>query len=143
MTTTWGSVRLGGDRAATGLAFHPTSTNALYARTDVGGAYRWDPVTMGWTPIADGAGLGGAESRFHGMASIAVDLNNDQPVYIATGRYTFEANGRIYVSSDRGRTWTHVDLPLPLGGNDPGRVMGERPMVDPRLPSTLSRTAGL
>jgi hypothetical protein len=110
-TTAPGSFMPGGAGSVTGLAFHPTSVNVLYARTDAGGAYRWDPTTMSWTSIADGAGLGAARSRFHGMSSIALDLNDDQPVYIATGKYTFEANGRIYVSNDRGRTWTHVDLP--------------------------------
>jgi hypothetical protein len=110
-TTAPGSVMPGGAGSVTGLVFHPTPANVLYARTDVGGAYRWDPTTMSWTAIADGVGLDAARRRFHGIASIALDLNDDQPVYIATGRYTFEADGRIYVSNDRGRTWTHVDLP--------------------------------
>ena len=130
----------------TGLIFHPTTQDLLYARTDIGGAYRWDPVTTSWIPITDGLGFGATESRFHGIESIALDPNNDQLVYMATGMYTFEGNGRLYISSDRGNHWTHVNLPFALGGNNPGRAIGERLMVDPNLPSTLfigSREAGL
>ena len=144
--TTWNSVKFGGGGYVSGLIFHPTSPHVLYARTDIGGAYRWNQQTSTWTPITDGLGFGAAESRFHGVESIAVDPTNDQLVYMATGMYTFEGNGRLYISSDRGDHWTHVDLPFPIGGNNSGRAMGERLMVDPNMPSTLfygSRTAGL
>jgi len=144
--TTWNCVKFGGGGYVTGLIFHPTSPHVLYARTDIGGAYRWNHQTSSWTPITDGLGFGAAESKFHGVESIAVDPNNDQQVYMATGMYTFEGNGRLYISSDRGDHWTHVDLPFPIGGNNSGRAMGERLMVDPNKPSTLfygSRTAGL
>jgi hypothetical protein len=144
--TAWNSVKFGGGGYVTGLIYHPTTPNLLYARTDVGGAYRWNPSTSTWIPLTDGVGFGAAESRFHGVESLAVDPTNDQLVYMATGMYTSEGNGRLYISSDRGTTWTHVDLPFPVGGNNAGRAMGERLMVDPNKPSTLfygSRTAGL
>ncbi|WP_229506973.1 sialidase family protein [Pseudoduganella rivuli] len=143
---TFKSVQFGGGGYVTGLIYHPSTANLLYARTDIGGAYRWNQATSTWTPITDGLGFGASESRFHGIESIALDPNNDQLVYMATGMYTFEGNGRLYISKDRGTTWTHVDLPFPLGGNNPGRAIGERLMVDPNKPSTLffgSRTAGL
>jgi hypothetical protein len=139
-------VKWGGGGYVSGLIFHPTSANVLYARTDIGGAYRWDQAASAWTPVTDGLGFGAAESRFHGIESIALDPNNDQLVYMMTGMYTFEGNGRLYISSDRGDHWTHVDVPFAMGGNNPGRAMGERLMVDPNKPSILfygSRTAGL
>jgi xyloglucan-specific exo-beta-1,4-glucanase len=139
-------VRFGGGGYVTGLVFHPTTANLLYARTDIGGAYRWNAAASSWTPITDGQGFGAAESRYHGIESIAVDPNDDRLVYMATGMYTFEGNGRLYISNDRGDTWTHVSLPFALGGNNPGRAMGERLVVDPNKPSTLffgSRQAGL
>lgn len=144
--TKWTSVKFGGGGYVTGLIFHPTTPDLLYARTDIGGAYRWDPVTTSWIAITDGQGFGATESRYHGIESIALDPNNDQLVYMATGMYTFEGNGRLYISSDRGDHWSHVNLPFALGGNNPGRAIGERLMVDPNLPSTLlfgSRQAGL
>ncbi|MDR6842660.1 sialidase family protein [Pseudoxanthomonas sacheonensis] len=143
---TWNSVKFGGGGYVSGLVFHPTTANLLYARTDIGGAYRWNQGASSWTPITDGLGFGAAEARYHGVESIAVDPNNDQLVYMAAGMYTSEGNGRLYFSSDRGDQWTYVTLPFPLGGNNPGRAIGERLMVDPNKPSTLfyaTRTAGL
>ncbi|MDR7296598.1 hypothetical protein J2X16_001937 [Pelomonas aquatica] len=139
-------MKWGGGGYVTGLVFHPTTANLLYARTDIGGAYRWNQGASSWTPITDGLGFGAAEARYHGVESMAVDPNNDQLVYMATGMYVGEGNGRLYISSDRGDHWTFVALPFPLGGNNPGRAIGERLMVDPNKPSTLfygSRTAGL
>jgi hypothetical protein len=144
--TSYSSVKWGGGGYVSGLIYHPTSPNVEYARTDIGGAYRWNATTSSWTPITDGLGFSGGESRFHGVESIALDPNNDQLVYMVTGMYTQEGNGRIYVSSDRGNTWAHYDLPFPVGGNRPARAIGERLSVDPNNPSTLfygSRTAGL
>jgi xyloglucan-specific exo-beta-1,4-glucanase len=139
-------VKFGGGGYVSGLVFHPTTANLLYARTDIGGAYRWNQATASWVPITDGLGFGAGESRYHGIESIAVDPNDDRLVYMAAGMYTSEGNGRLYISSDRGDHWTHVVLPFPLGGNNPGRAIGERLTVDPNMPSTLfyaTRTAGL
>jgi len=145
--TAWTSVKFGGGGYVTGLIFHPTTANLLYARTDIGGAYRWNQSTSTWTPITDGLGFSGAESSYHGIESIAVDPNNDQLVYMAAGMYnTDKADARLYISSNRGDTWTYVGLPFSTGGNNGGRAIGERLMVDPNKPSTLfygSRTAGL
>jgi hypothetical protein len=140
-------VKFGGGGYVTGLIFHPTSANVLYARTDIGGAYRWDQATSSWIPITDGLGFSGGESFYHGIESIALDPNNDQLVYMAAGMYnSADATARLYISSDRGDHWTHVNLPFSTGGNNSGRAMGERMMVDPNKPSILfygSRTAGL
>jgi xyloglucan-specific exo-beta-1,4-glucanase len=40
-------------------------------------------------------------------------------------------NGNIIKSSDQGKTWTTYNLPFKVGGNMPGRGMGERLVVDP------------
>jgi hypothetical protein len=145
--TSWTSAKWGGGGYVTGLIYHPSNSGLLYARTDVGGAYRWNATNSTWTPITDGIGWGEGEGRYHGVESLAVDPNNDQLVYIMTGdTVTQNTNGRIYISSDRGNTWQHYDVPFPVGGNDNGRGTGERLSVDPNNPTTLffgSRTAGL
>jgi xyloglucan-specific exo-beta-1,4-glucanase len=139
-------VKFGGGGYVTGLIYHPTTANLLYARTDIGGAYRWDQANSTWTPITDGVGFSGGESRYHGIESIALDPNDDQLVYMAADLNMDAGKGRLYISSDRGDTWTHVTLPFGIAGNNPGRGIGERLMVDPNKPSTLfygSRQAGL
>lgn len=46
-------------------------------------------------------------------------------------------NGAILRSSDSGTTWATTNLPFKVGGNMPGRGMGERIAIDPKLPSTI------
>ena len=143
--TRWASVKFGGGGYVPGLVFHPTTPNVLYARTDIGGAYRWDPATSSWVAITDG--FGADEGFYHNGESMAVDPNDDQRVYMVSGLYVSDKpNARLYISTDRGDNWQHVDLPFSAGGNNQGRAVGERLMVDPNNPSILfygSRTAGL
>ena len=141
----WSNVKWGGGGYVTGLVFHPATRDLLYARTDIGGAYRWNPATSSWVPITDG--FSAAEGFHHGIESIALDPNNDQLVYMVGGMYnSADATGRLYISSNRGSSWTALNLPFSAGSNNGGRAIGERLMVDPNRPSTLfygSRTAGL
>jgi len=147
--TSWTAVKWGGGGYVTGLIYHPVNSSLLYARTDVGGAYRWNSTNSTWTPITDGLGWGPNEGQFHGVESLALDPNNDQLVYMVTGDTATQypaQNGRIYISSDRGTSWAHYDLPFAVGGNDDGRAYGERLSIDPQLPSTMyyaSRQDGL
>jgi len=145
--TSWTAAKWGGGGYVTGVIYHPTNSALLYTRTDVGGAYRWNATNSTWTPITDGIGFGDGEGAYHGVESLALDPNNDQLVYMMTG-LSFDPNshGRLYVSSDRGTTWTHYDVPFPVHGNANGRGTGERLAIDPNNPSTLfygSHTAGL
>jgi hypothetical protein len=142
---TWASAKWGGGGYVTGLIFHPGTKDLLYARTDVGGAYRWDASSSSWIPITDG--FGESESFFHGVESIALDPNNDQLVYMVTGiSASADPSARLYISNNRGNSWTSVNLPFSAGANNLGRAIGERLAVDPNNPSILfygSRTAGL
>ncbi len=141
----WANVKFGGGGYVPGLVFHPTSPDVLYARTDMGGAYRWNAATSAWVPITDG--FGAADGFFHGSESIALDPNDDRRIYMSTGMYNKVDNpGRLSISTDRGDTWQHVMLPFPVGSNNQGRAVGERMMVDPNNPALLfyaSRSAGL
>ena len=143
--TRWQSVKYGGGGYIPGLIYHPTSPNVLYARTDIGGVYRWNATTSTWVAITDGLGI--KEGFFQGSESLALDPNDDKRVYMSTGLYDWDGrNGRLYISTDRGDNWTHVDLPFRTGANDPGRAIGERLMVDPNKSSVLyygTRTSGL
>ena len=142
----WHSVRIGGGGYVSGLVFHPTEKGLYYARTDVGGAYRWDEPTRRWIPLTDW--LGADDSNLDGIDSLALDPHDTGRVYLAAGTYTNAATGNAAVlrSHDRGRTFQRVDLPFKLGGNELGRGNGERLAVDPndgRILFLGSRTAGL
>jgi xyloglucan-specific exo-beta-1,4-glucanase len=140
---TWRSVKWGSGGYVDGMIYHPTTPNLLYARTDVGGAYRWDQATSQWVPITDGLGFSAMEGAFHGIESIALDPTNDQLVYMVAG--DTQRNARLYISSNRGDSWTWVTLPF-IAGADTGRAIGERLKLDPANPSTMfygSTKAGL
>ncbi|HUH56120.1 MAG TPA: cellulase [Rhodanobacter sp.] len=142
----WQSVRIGGGGYVSGLVFHPAEKGLYYARTDVGGAYRWDDVAKKWVPLTDW--LGADDANLTGIESMAVDPHDTGWIYLAAGTYTTEAagNGAILRSHDRGATFQRVDLPFKLGGNELARGNGERLAVDPHDGRILffgSRDAGL
>ncbi len=122
----WRNVSIGGGGFVTGLIAHPRAKNLIYARTDVGGAYRWDENSQHWIPITDSFGL----ADFTGIESLALDPNDTNRVYLAAGIYEFTRSA-IFRSDDQGRTWQRTDVPFKMGGNETGRFNGERLVVSP------------
>src|SRR5690348_5292695 len=49
----WRNVQIAGGGYVPGIIFNPTERNLVYARTDIGGAYRWNESTQRWTPLLD------------------------------------------------------------------------------------------
>ncbi len=142
----WHNVRIGGGGYVSGLVFHPAEKGLYYARTDVGGAYRWDAAAAHWVPLTDW--IGAKDHNLMGIDSLALDPADPDWLYLAAGTYTVPqaGNAAILRSHDRGHSFQRVDLPFPLGGNELGRGNGERLAVDPNDGGILflgSRTAGL
>ncbi|MEW2114061.1 cellulose binding domain-containing protein [Streptomyces sp. NPDC005474] len=137
-TYTWKNARIDGGGFVPGIVFNRTEKNLAYARTDIGGAYRWQEPTKTWTPITDSVGW---DRWGHtGVVSLASDSVDPNKVYAAVGTYTNSwdpTNGAVLRSGDRGASWQRADLPFKLGGNMPGRGMGERLAVDPNRNSVL------
>ncbi|MEH0575294.1 MULTISPECIES: 1,4-beta-glucanase [Streptomyces] len=133
----WRNVVIGGTGFVTGVLFHPTVRSLAYARTDIGGAYRWDDRAARWTPLTDH--LGWDDWNLLGVEALAVDPAHPDRVYLALGTYaqSWAGNGAVLRSEDRGATWTRSDLTVKLGGNEDGRGTGERLLVDPRDSDTL------
>ncbi|MGB8944243.1 MAG: xyloglucanase [Streptomyces sp.] len=128
----WKNVRIDGGGFVPGIVFNRTEKNLAYARTDIGGAYRWQESSQSWTPLLDSVGWD--DWGHTGVVSIASDTVAPDKVYAAVGTYTNDwdpGKGAVMRSADRGRTWKKADLPFKLGGNMPGRGMGERLAVDP------------
>jgi photosystem II stability/assembly factor-like uncharacterized protein len=141
----WKNVALLGGGFVSGIVFSSVEKDLVYARTDVGGAYRWNQADKSWIALNDDLGR---ESNFAGIESLAADPVDANKVYLAVGTYTtsWVGNGAILRSSDRGNTWQTTDMPIQMGGNENGRSMGERLAIDPNQPSILyfgSRKNGL
>lgn len=126
----WKNVPIVGGGFVDGIIFHPTAPGVRYCRTDMGGAYRWDAAAERWVALQDWVSLD--ESNLQGVESIAIDPQNPNNVYLACGTYTSSSNGAILYSYDGGKTFTRVDIPFTMGGNENGRGNGERMMVDPQ-----------
>ncbi|MFE1906334.1 cellulose binding domain-containing protein [Streptomyces gardneri] len=135
---TWKNARIDGGGFVPGIVFNRAEKDLVYARTDIGGVYRWNQATTSWTPLLDSVDWDHwGHTGVVGLASDTVDPNR---VYAAVGTYTNDwdpGNGAVLRSADRGATWQRADLPFKLGGNMPGRGMGERLAVDPHKNSVL------
>jgi xyloglucan-specific exo-beta-1,4-glucanase len=122
----------GGGGFIDGIVFSTTQPGLIYARTDIGGAYRFDPGSGSWIPLLDWIGY--RDWNLSGVESIAIDPRNAQRVYFAVGTYTNNyttENGAILRSDDQGRSFRRFNLPFKVGSNMPGRGMGERLAIDP------------
>lgn len=128
----WHSIPIVGGGFVDGVIFHPTVEDLRYARTDMGGAYRWNPATRRWQPMLDWVSY--KDVNLMGIESIAVDPSDPNRVYLACGTYTNPRtpNGAILRSDDRGKTFQRTDVPFKFGGNEDGRGNGERLVVDPQ-----------
>ncbi|MDQ2588390.1 cellulose binding domain-containing protein [Saccharothrix yanglingensis] len=128
---TFKNVQIGGGGFVSGIVFNEGAKDVVYARTDIGGAYRWNQASGQWEPMLDW--IGRDRWGHTGVAALAADPVDTNRVYAAVGTYTnsWDGNGAMLSSADRGRTWETSPLPFKLGGNMPGRGIGERLVVDP------------
>jgi len=136
---TWKNVKIGGGGGfIPGIIFNPSQQGLAYARTDIGGVYRLNSDDS-WTPLLDWAD--NAQWDFWGTDALASDPVEPSNVYVAVGMYTNSwdpSNGSILKSTNYGANWTvAAALPFKVGGNMPGRGMGERLAVDPNDNSIL------
>jgi hypothetical protein len=127
----WRSVPLGGGGFVNGIVFHPKEAGLLYARTDLGGAYRFDDRTKAWVPLLDH--LGRDDADLMGVLSLALDPSDPAHVYLACGQQLGQwgRGAALLASSDRGASWTRHELGIKLGGSEAGRGSGERLQVNP------------
>jgi hypothetical protein len=134
---TWNNVKIVAGGFVDGIVAHPTQQGLFYARTDIGGAYRYNSSTSTWVPLNDST----TPSNWHemGIESIAVDPNNANMLYMIAGMYTqnWDANAVVLVSSNQGASFSSYPLTFRTGGNDDGRNAGEKLQVDPNLGSIL------
>lgn len=136
--TNWDRVQTGGGCYTPTVVFSEAQQGLAYARTDVGGAYRWDNAASEWVSLLDSTGW--TESHLNGVLSVAASPRNADKVALACGLYTNAwdgLNGVILTSDNQGVTWTKTVMPFKIGGNMPGRGMGERLAYDPNNDSIM------
>jgi xyloglucan-specific exo-beta-1,4-glucanase len=129
----WNTVVTGGGGGyISDIIFNPSQKDLIYARTDMGGAYRWNPNTSTWTQLLNG--LTPDNWNWTGTDGLATDPVNPARLYIAAGTYTnswTSQNGAILRSTDYGNTFQVTQMPFKMGGNMAGNRPGERMAIDP------------
>jgi len=128
----WSNAAISGGGYVPGIIYNQTEEGLVYARTDIGGAYRLNRADNTWVPLLDHVGWD--DWNRLGVLSLATDPVDPERVYAATGMYTNEwdpNNGAILRSDDYGTTWDATPVPFKIGGNMPGRGIGERLQIDP------------
>ncbi len=157
-------IKLGGGGFVTGLQIHPKEGGPIYARTDVGGVYRWDPVGSVWKQLIVAGGLpetvleaeavdsgdgtpgpGYRRVSLYQTESIAIDPSDPEVLFVAAGNTTSQP-GTLLKSTDGGASFEEMNLTVPMAGNASYRFFNERLAVKPDDSSVVlfgSRTEGL
>ena len=142
---TWGNVRFDGGGFVSAVIFHPTAKNLLYARTDVGGIYRFDFEKKYWIPLMDW--IDQNDVGLYGTEAFALDPNDPKRIYVLAGTGYF-SKGRTAVlrSENYGESWDTTYVEMLAHGNGMGRQTGEKLAVDPNKGNIVlcgSRTKGV
>jgi hypothetical protein len=134
----WDNVAMGGAGYVIGVVPSKLERGVVYARTDVGGSYRWDAQNSRWIPLTDW--ISESDTGLMGVESIAVDPRNPGTVYMLAGTSYF-SNGKTVImrSTDYGQHFDLVDVTsqFKAHGNGMGRENGEKLQVDPGSSNVL------
>jgi hypothetical protein len=137
-TYRWDNVAMGTGGFVTGVVPSKSERGVVYARTDVGGSYRWDDQNQRWIALTDW--ISEKDTGLMGVESIAIDPRNAGTVYMLAGTSYF-SNGKTVImrSTDYGKHFDVIDVTAQFKahGNGMGRQNGERLQVDPGSSNVL------
>ena len=131
----WDTLNIAGGGFVSGII---TGDDQMYARTDVGGAYRYDYEQKKWVQLMDF--LNEADRGFLSVDAMCVDPNDDDTLYLLCGcAYFSDARTAIFRSRDAGETFEEIDVTdlIQVHGNGYGRQCGEAIAVDPDNPDII------
>ncbi|MEO7497366.1 MAG: cellulose binding domain-containing protein [Massilia sp.] len=134
----WDNVAMGGGGFVSGIITSKSERGVVYARTDVGGAYRYDARAGRWIALTDW--VSESDTGLMGVESLAVDPKNAANVYMLAGTEYF-SNGKTAIlrSTDYGKHVEVIDVSAQFKahGNGMGRSNGEKLQVDPASGNVL------
>lgn len=116
----------------TGFVFHQKQPGILYARTDIGGTYRFDGSR--WHSLIDH--VTGEDLALTYPIALALDDRKPDRLYIVSG-VNGERSGLFSISEDRGAHFVNKRIPTMVHGNLSGRGTGYRLAVDKNDENTL------
>lgn len=138
----YGNLPIPGGGYVTGFLFHPEKEDILYIRTDIGGSYRFDYCSQKWHSLTESVNMYDLSETY--PIALAVDDKNPEMLYIVSGvRHSSKLDpegkecGKLSISADGGRTFTHKRIPYYVHGNLNGRGTGSRLIKDPVRENTL------
>ena len=111
----------------TGVLYHPKQEGVLYARTDIGGTYRFDKKRQEWISLIGHVTMEDLSETF--PIALALDENRPNMLYIACG-VNQEQSGVLAISEDFGEHFRTERIPVMIHGNLNGRGTDERLWVD-------------
>ncbi len=118
----------------TGFAFHQEVPNVLYARTDIGGVYRYLYEEQKWKSLIEHVTEEDLSESF--PIAIALDVNKPERLLIACGENQPQ-KGVLAISDNYGESFIYEKIPVLVHGNLNGRGTGNRLIVDSRDSHTL------
>ncbi|MBQ7919442.1 MAG: endoglucanase [Lachnospiraceae bacterium] len=118
----------------TGLQYHPKKKDVLYARTDIGGTYRFDFEKNRWKSLIEHVTGEHLEETY--PIALGLDEKHPERLYIASGIWN-KGEGVLSISEDYGETFTKEVIPTTVHGNQSGRGVGYRLVVDKNDSSVL------
>jgi xyloglucan-specific exo-beta-1,4-glucanase len=106
---------------------------SMYARTDVGGAYRFDKDDQRWEQMLTASAVtSDRRSSDYQVEALGAAPSDPATVYMLVGATKEDSVGaRLLRSYDAGRSWTVLPTEWYVGGNDEWRQSGARIAVDP------------
>ncbi len=134
-TMEWGTLRIGGGGFVSGIV---TGKRDMYARTDVGGAYKYNYKTEKWEQLFDF--INDADRGLLSVDAMAIDPTDDNTVYFLCGCAYFSSEKTvIFKTTDGGKTFKEINITnlIKVMGNGDGRQCGESIAVDPDNPKII------
>ncbi len=143
----WRPMTIGGGGFVTGMVAAEADGEAVvYARTDVGGAYRWDEDAGRWHQLLRTGTLADGEltEADYSVDGIAVAPSDPDTVLLVAGAddnpregAAGGADGRVLRSTDGGETWAASEQRWSVNGNQRFRTGGESLAIDPVDPDLV------